>query len=226
MKKLFIILLLLPVFSFAQKEKKVTPKKQAKIVAIAHIQQLKESVLLVRLSARKNSINAMRKAGKEKMAIKKEKEQQERNLQIIAAFRTNFNFCKVFFFYSEDSDYIRNNQLDSVAFLNDSLHIDFTIKIDNPSYYTAEFGSVDPDANKKSTTSTFIGVGSGPVGVKKSSGGITITALVIKDNQLVQLAKPFPYYIREFKGLPFRRAILKMVLKMDVALNDYYVENK
>jgi len=198
---------MLPLISFAQKEKKQSQRKQGKAEAVKDIQQLKKTVLLVRLSARKNSINAMRKVGKEKMALKTERKQRERNLLIIEAFKKEFTFCEVYFFYSEDSDFIRKHQLDSVSFLSEKLLIDKAIEFKNTSFYTAELGTVNSDA-------------------ENSSGNLSISALIIKDDQLVQLNQYFPYYIREFKGLPFQRAIFKMVKQMDNKLFEFYNESK
>lgn len=224
MKKLIILLVMLPLLSFAQKEKKVRPRQQAKIKATANIQQLKKSVLLVRLSEKKNTINAMKKVGKDKLAAKTKHKQREKNKKIIAAFLSNFDFCPVYFFFSDDSKYIRNKQLDSVIFLNENLEHDTSIKVNTRTFFTAELGVTEPDTTNYSSETYF------DKGKKSTTyygaGEISLSALIIKDDQIYQLGKPFPYYVREYAGLPFQARIAKMVRKMNQKLISFYKKNQ
>ncbi|MBL4593567.1 MAG: hypothetical protein JKX68_07110 [Flavobacteriales bacterium] len=230
MKRFLILILLIPIISFAQEEKVVNHKRknikktkeEAKIKAENQILDLKNGVLIVRLSTKKKSIAAMRKANKNKLADKTESKLHTRNQHIINAFRTNFNFCPVYFFYSDYSKHIKNNQLDSVVFLNDSLQLDFNIKINAKKFLTAELGITEPD-NKKYSSTTGIEKGEKTTTYYGGSG-VTITGLIMKDQQFEQLRKPFPYYIREFVGLPFHRAIHKMVIKMNNDLKRFYLK--
>ncbi|PCJ23275.1 MAG: hypothetical protein COA97_11945 [Flavobacteriales bacterium] len=228
MKYLLFLFLFSPLISFAQKEEVVSHKRkdikearvEAKIKAKEQVLQLHDGVLLVRLSTRKKSLAAMRKANKNKLADKTENKLRIKNQKIVNAFRVNFNFCPVYFFYSDYSKYVRNSQLDNVMFLNDSLQLDSTIKVSSNKYLTAELGITEPDTKKYGSTTGF------ESGEKTTTyyGGpeITVTGLIIKDEQFEQLRKPFPYYVREFSGLPFYRAIHKMVLIMNNNLQKFY----
>jgi len=214
--KLLILLLFISAFSFAQREKKTSYRKQCKIDSERQINELRNGVLLVRLKTKKKTISAMRKAKRYKLADKTEQELKKRNQFIITGFKSNFNFCPVYFFYSHDSKYVRNNNLDSISFLNDSLIIDNSITVNNSNIYVAEFGSVYPDTMVYSQSEYF------EYGKKQTTnyGGsaLTITALIIKSNQFTQLKDPFPYFVREFKGLLIQRSIKKAIYKMNAKL--------
>ena len=73
-------------------------RKQRNYSAKKQINQLKDGALLVRLKTKKNTISALRKIGKSKLADEIEKKQSEYNLNIITAFKTNFDFCPTYFF--------------------------------------------------------------------------------------------------------------------------------
>ena len=220
--------MLLPIISFAQEEKVISHKKEdikkakqeAKLKAKEQISQLHNGILLVRLSTRKKSIAAMRKANKNELANKTENKLRKKNIEIISAFKSNFDFCPVYFFYSDYSKYVRKNQLDSVVFLNDSLQPDSNIKVANKKFLTAQFGTTEPDTKTYSSYTHF------DKGEKTTTyyGGsaLTLNALVMKNNQLEQLRKPFPYYVREYPNPVTHRSVYKMVLIMNYKLNHYY----
>lgn len=223
MKKILLFLFLIPFLSFGQKEKKVNKRKQAKSKAITNVIALKSGVLLVRLSEKKNTINAMKKVGKDKLAAKTEYKQRERNLAIVAAFSSNFDFCPVYFFFSDDSKYIRKKQLDSIVFLNEQLQHDSSITVNATTFFTAVLGVTEPDTTNYSKH-TYFEKGEQST-TYYGAGEIAVSALIIKDDQIYQLGKPFPYYVREFKGLPFHRAIFRMVQKMNENLLAFYNKN-
>ena len=78
-------MLLLVVPSIAQ------PKKNT---ANQNIQLLKNGALLVRLKTSENLINAYLKKGKIAEAEKIKEEQLKKNKEIVAAFKSQFTFCK------------------------------------------------------------------------------------------------------------------------------------
>jgi len=224
MKKVILIFLLLPLISFPQKKEKINYRKKDKIDAANHITQLRKGVLLVRLSQKNNTINAMRKAGKTELADKTVHDNWLRNKEIIAAFRGYFDFCPVYFFYSEYSTSVSKNLLTNVVFLNENLEADSSIKVSNSIIYVAEFASTESDTKHYAKSEYF------DEGEKKSTnyGGseLTFTALIIKDQKFKQLRKPFPYYVREFKELPIERSVKNTVIKMDQKLSQFYEVNK
>ena len=215
MRGVILISFLIPIFCFSQNEKQLSKVIKKKIIAKNTINNIKNNIILVRLSAKSNTISAMRSVGKNKLADKTEAKQLKRNKAIVSAFKTNFSFCPVYFFYSEDSKYVSNNKLDSVNFLTDSLLIDKNIRVSSNLFYVIDFGSLEPETNKGNLNKK---------GEEKyyPSSNITISALIIKDSQFTQLQKPFPYYVREFKGLPFKKSVSKMVVKLNEQLNSFY----
>lgn len=222
MKGFLFLILLIPIISCSPKEHIINHRKEAKIKSEKQIVELHDGVLLVRLSTKKNTIAAMKKAGKIKLANKTETKLKERNQLIINAFRNNFNYCPVYFFYSDYSKYVTNNHLENVIFLNDSLELDQTIKTTKQTFFIAEFGAIYPDTTKYATRHYY---GNGKKEVKHYGGSeITVTALIIKDNHFAQLKEPFPYYVRERKGMPFQRSIHQVVLNMNFKLKHYYKE--
>ena len=79
--------------------------------SIRQIKELHNGILLVRLSAKQNTIEAMQKVGKLELAEKIRLKQRERNLKIVKAFRDHFTFCSVFFFYSSIQLHIWSDQV-------------------------------------------------------------------------------------------------------------------
>ncbi len=160
--------------SFGQKREKAEAYEDALI----HHQEMKKGALLVRLKTQENKIKALKERGNTIEAANIEFNQHQENKEIIAAFKENFNFCKVYFFYSSDTKLVKKKQLEQVTFLGDSLE-----KIDTPkitTFYTAEFGNVD---NTKQTQNS-----------SEISSSLGFAALYIMTDQFVQLKQPFPYY--------------------------------
>ncbi|MDQ3046254.1 MAG: hypothetical protein M3R27_01810 [Bacteroidota bacterium] len=89
------------------------------------IKQLKGGALFVRLSTSQNLINAYIKNGKvkeaEEIRMKKEKE----NKEIAEAFKKEFHFCKVYFFYSDKSTDVKEGNY-SKHLMNSDLQPDST----------------------------------------------------------------------------------------------------
>lgn len=205
----------------AQKSKKLSYRKQCKIDAKRQIVELQGGVLLVRLKQKQKSIDALRKQGREKLANKIELKQKTRNSYIVDAFKTRFNFCPIYFFYSSDSKYVRTNKLDNVSFLNDSLFFDNSIILKDTNFYIAEFGHIEPEETityqssvhvpKKETRITYSG-----------SSDFSFKALTVKTKYFKQLRGPFPYYSKESSGPNKRANINASVSKLNLILERFY----
>ncbi|MGB1241060.1 MAG: hypothetical protein ACPG49_00970 [Chitinophagales bacterium] len=156
-----------------------------KISAMSNIQKLKEGALLVRLKTRQRTIDAFKDRGYLKMANQVEMKQKTRNQRLMNAFRKNFSFCEVYFFYSEDSEKMRSEMYEGI-FLNENLEKDAGIVLNEDFILTAEVGNIIKD----------------PVSVDASGNeyaatwGMSESLLVIKDANFEQLRRPFPYYVR------------------------------
>jgi len=206
------------------------PKKKEEIkVSLSEIEQLKSGVLLVRLQTQNPEINALKEKGLNNQAEQELQNQALYNKTIINAFKNKFNFCPVYFFFSDNSEKVRNKEFKNI-FLNDNLAVDSTIKINPLFYFTAEFGFTEQDTAESTYKSVLY--------EKNDSGSLEhpeyhygspdmrLDALVIKSDQFVQLSKPFPYYAKINKLLSVKSQVEDAVELMNTKLKKYYSETK
>ncbi|PKP50389.1 MAG: hypothetical protein CVT94_01960 [Bacteroidetes bacterium HGW-Bacteroidetes-11] len=183
-----------------------TYRQKRKIASANQINQLKNGTLIVRLKTSENKISVLKDMGKVEMAERVQKAQKEENMRIVHAFRTELDFCKVEFVFSNNSQNILDGNLEHI-FLNDMLKVDSARQIDTANeILIAEF-----DSKSKDTVKYFSHVGHGYIenkGVRPihryytSSMEFEGLALIILDKDFVQLNKPFPYFIpAEFKSI-------------------------
>jgi hypothetical protein len=209
-------------------KKKTNFRKQLHASTKEQIDQLKNGALLVRLKTKTTTINALRKAGANARAEEIQRQQTEFNLNVIAAFRKNFNFCPIYFFYSDDSDNIRKKQFDQVTFLNDSLHADQAIKFNGKEFLTADFGTVEQDTAKYFSHNSY--EPDGNFSVKKEdhyNGGPSFSyeGLIIRNDKFIQLRHPFPYFVRTRDSRPNKKKLNRTVKTMNKKLTNFYQEN-
>ncbi len=193
------------------------------------IKQLKNGALLVMLEAKENSINALKKNDYFEMAELVEFKQHVKNSKIVTAFRNNFTFCPVYFFYDSYIDRVLSNQITDVVFLNDNMKLDSSIKFCESNYLFSEFGAIRQDTAKYFSHSYY---DSGSNGMERRSvynGGpdMRFEALIIMSKQMIQLKRPFPYYVKTQCTIPFfKRSTSKVVNRMNVKLFKYYEKIK
>jgi hypothetical protein len=187
---------------------------KSKEIAKQQIKNLKNGALLVRLMTKSNSISALRARGDNYTADKIEKKQTEINVRIVTAFRVEFDFCPVYFFYSDYTQFVKDKQLDGVVFVNDSLQPDSSIKLNSENFLIAEFGNVLMESGKhhdgyyyykdKTTDS-----------LKKSdyySARSGFPAVIIKDDQFIQMRfSGFPFYARTLAGMRNHRNAVAVI---------------
>lgn len=209
-----LLFLLLPCTSFAQenpKEKKPTRRRIAKANAITQIQQLHDGVLLVRLQTRKLAISQLTEMGEIERIEQIKDERKQINLHIMKAFRQEFTFCPVYFFYTDYTIAVKEGRIEDVVFVNDSLLPDTSIKVGESSFLTAEFGNIVQDTAKFVDRTYYKPSKHGPEPHIAMSGGTNMGfgALLMKSDQFVQLRRPFPFYVKQRQRLlalypPFR----------------------
>ncbi|MCZ4410090.1 hypothetical protein O3Q51_14805 [Cryomorphaceae bacterium 1068] len=194
-------------------------------IARAHITALKGGALLVRLQTRAQSLETLKERGLTDKAEELERRQVEENLEYVKAFISEFDFAPVYFFRSEDSKLVKEGRLSEVVFLNDDLVADSSITVEERSIYTAEFGNVAPDDEKMRQDYRL---DKDSTGVKQKatyygSADMGFEALVIMDDQFIQLRNPFPYYVRTYdkKGI-ITRSAEKAVRKLNQKLHQFY----
>ncbi len=202
--------------SINTEEKRPSDRLMARSEAFNQIGELRSGVLLVRLATGKNKIEALTVRGRAEEADRLKTDLENMNRTIMRAFKNNYNFSRVEFFYSDDSRKVREGRYEGI-FLDDNLQPDSSISI-RPlvPVYIAEFGSVS----------------------KGTGGSMSFSALVIMDRQFNTLEKPFPYYARAlhaavksradrtlvaFPLLPFTTATYEeTVAKWNRSLREFY----
>lgn len=226
---LTLIALFIACSSFSQdtqpKNKKISYRNHMKLRAEEQITELKKGALLVELKTKALTINALRQKGKSAQADEIERNQQEFNRTIISAFKANYTFSPVYFFYSTYANDVKAKQFQKVVFLNDRLEPDTTVKVIGSTFLIAEFGTVQQDTAKYLSRESF--EPSENFSLKKTEqyhGGpyFGYEALIIRNDQFVQLRDPFPYFVRTRDTYPKRKKVYKVVKVMNRKLDRFY----
>ena len=114
--------------------------------------------------------------------------QNDENKNIVTTFAKEWSLCPIYFFYSNFSDQIMNNNFENVFKSNhDLLNMD------------------EKDALKNNFLIAYIG---------DSPGTLKFHSLVVVDNQFQTLPKPYPKYVRTYKGLWFLERKLDTSIKI------------
>ena len=198
----FIIVLFASLCSFSQendgpKPPKVTDFKSDSsynnfdnlrfIVAKAQINRLKNGgALLVRLKTNANTINKLKSAGNVDLATQIERETYLTNKIIIGSYLQEFNFCPVYFFYSNYSDSVKNKKLDGI-FVDTNLQVNPSIICKANFYLIAESDKV------YDSSLGIVPIDEAPNAIQKGSPSRE-APIVIKNRYFIQLHKPFPYF--------------------------------
>jgi len=184
MKTTTIILFLFSLtFATAQ-----TPRENA----AANIRMLKQGALLVRLKTSENYMNVLLRRNDKEGAERVRQQQETENKAIAKAFHDNFTFCKVYFFYSNKSDEIRNGNFKGNLY-NDELQPDSTFSGNN--YLVGEFGTTQLT---------------------------NIEGFIIEDHEYKQMQEPFPFLTRKNKMGVKERSAAEMAGAASRDLYSYY----
>lgn len=175
-----------------------------------HISSLKNGALLVRLRTSDIAIKKLEDAGNKEMAASIRKQRQSENKKLADAFRQHFTFCPVYFFFSSDSDKIKNGQPDGIL-LNQDLKRDPSIALGGKKIYVTEITDLEQFRSQPDNPS------------ESHNPEVSFKALVVRDAHLHQLAKPFPFFIKASTNIPpRRRSETEMVKLLDKKLQEYY----
>jgi len=197
---------------------------EATIEAKDHVRKLKEGVLLVRLQNRTKGLEVLRGKGLGDMADAKERELLEEHREIAQAFKDAFTFCPVYFFYSDQSQLLRDEDWQQLKIFNAELKEDTTVVLTGRNIYTAEFDKVQDESEgfygRKELRNSEKGATNEPIKYTNQVSGFS--ALIIKDRQILQLKRPFPYYVKTFDSVFFRRSKFRSVQLMQENLMRFY----
>lgn len=207
-----------------QKSQKSESRKDARHAAFRQIRQLRHGALLVQLSSKITTVQALRKSGDERRAGIVVEQQHDYNMAVVKAFRGYFDFCPVFFYFSENARSVQEKQFGGNIFLNDSLQPDQGIQFPGSDFLIATAGSVEQDTTKKFESYYYV---QGPNGPERratyyASPALGFSALILKSDQSVQLRRPFPFYARIYESLPFQEEMGVVVKKMERKLLRFY----
>lgn len=181
-----------------KRERQISDRERIKKEGIRQINRLKEGVLLVRLKTSQNKIKALEKVGLKERALQTAEHQKQQNLKIVNAFRKHYAFSEVQFFYSHNTKTVKEKNLKNI-FLDDSLNIDSSIKIQEKPYLIAEYAQIEQDTARFYSHSELEIVGNfQAVMVDRYEGSTNFgfRALVIRNENFEQMVEPFPYYSR------------------------------
>lgn len=186
---------------------------------------MKEGILLVRLRTSEKIIMGLKDIGEFERAREVELEQRIENLEIAAAFKQSFDFCPVYFFYSNCSKDVRMGNY------SDCL-IDFDLKkLEDPpvgleNYFTAEFSHIQKSDDAYFQDNVLRYDTTGYKSQQKTYAGGTELgpdALIVMDRNFRQLGGGFPSWVRTYEGFPvLRRKKPKAVARLNQALHEFY----
>lgn len=160
--------------------------KEEKNNATATIQQLRKSVLIVRLKTKQRQIQAYREAGKTATALKIEQKALKENLEIISGCIKNFNFSKIYFVNTEDIAYFRKTNrliLSNLLPMEDSV-----ITLNHDSVFYLDYGNLY--GRQRVNEWTYKDYDNSI----ENSQVISENAFVIRDSKDQQLSPPLPFY--------------------------------
>jgi len=154
------------------------------------IKTLKNGTLVFLLDFKSKKEAYFIQSGNKKAATKLAQKQSKINKSIIRAIDSLFKFCPVVYISTDDIGNLIEKKYDSVKFYNEHLEMEKSFHLKEGAFLIGEFGHVEQDEAVFSHNDS----------IKKNYGGqkTSISALVIRKPNMVQLRKPFPYYQKYF----------------------------
>jgi hypothetical protein len=181
-KQILLFLLLLSTSTYAQKRDE----------ARSNILMLKNGALFVRLKTSELKISALKKNGMAKEAEEVRVNQESTNKLIVAAFKEKYTFGKVFFFYSNYSNQVKEGNYKG-CLMNVNMEIDSSFS--GPNYLIGEF-------DESATTQ--------------------LDAFYVKDKNYVQLSRPFPFLVKQNEMVVSTRSYEKIVSILNGKFSEFY----
>jgi hypothetical protein len=135
-------------------------------------------------------MSKLKSVGNYDLATNLEKATELENKIIMSAYKKEFTFCPVYFFYSESSDSIRKNNLSGIF-------VDTTLQVNSSIVCNASFFLV---AEQDGIYNSSLGLVPEPLAkTARESGSYSRDApIVVKNKYFIQLHKPFPFF--QLKG--------------------------
>ena len=190
----FAVNLQFPIWSSGRQKKARVSRRQ---IAHAHIAELTQVPLLVRLNSYGSSLQGDGYDSTKQKEKRSALEQNNREIQL--AFKNGYDFGKVYFFESSKSKDIREGNF-AVLRDFDSQPISKDKYPEKGSFYIAEFANLEPDTGKFWSNYRIVPSENGGQKMLKHyssyDSGITYFSLMIKDSTFTRLEDPFPNHVR------------------------------
>ncbi len=156
------------------------------------ITMLKNGALFVRLKTSELKINALKSKGREKEAEEIRENQELVNKSIMAAFKANYTFSPVYFFYSDKTTNVKEGNYKGLIFDTD-MKVDSSFTGNN--YLIGEF---------------------------EESATTQMNAFFIKDKDFELLKNPFPYFIKRNQAFFSTRSNEQLVAVLNSEFFEFY----
>ncbi len=157
---------------------------QRKDSATKQLSRFQNGVLLVRLPTNEAKIAKLKEIGKSEKAKKENSYMKQFHVDILKSFDKAFNFCPVYFYYSDVSEAIRDGNIDGNIFDAKLKNISNLEPPMDHRFY-AEFGYVHEKEAMVEKDGKMV----------KVAGFGGKSALVIRTKEGVQPLSPFPYTV-------------------------------
>lgn len=194
-------------------------RRRRRTISAWQINQLREGALVVKLKTNNLVVNALEKNGDSKEAEVKRLEAAGINVNMMRAFRNYFNFCKLYFIYSQQGDSLLKGVRRGI-FLDSSLQVDPAIEMTESYYMLAETDRL------YNSTIGFVPEDSARIVIEKGTPTTQEPYIVIKNKYGHQLNKPFPYFSKIKAGLETAAAVTYIYVKGERIPFNVVVVNK
>ena len=204
MKHIFLAILIISIGLISCKDYQARRTESFKKIEI-----VKKNVILFRLHSSENKIKYLEKK-KDKVAVKKELNKVKAiNDEIYLAFKNHFDFCDVYFFYPSEASNLKSGNYDEVALMDEDAKVVMDKEFLKNGYLVSTFGFAYGDEIIHETNSDRSRLG--------GTGGYP--ALVVMDQDYIQLGNPFPYRVLLNKTPDKRKDAIR---NLNTSLRDYY----
>jgi len=158
------------------------------------INNIKNGALLVRLQTNEHLVDYYSNNQMSVHATLEQQKQNKLNEEIINTFQKEWSLCPVYFFYSNFSNEIQNNNFSNV--------------------FKDQQQTLSNQEKKKLKNNFLIAY------IGDTPGSLKFNALVLTNNNFQTLPRPFPRYVRTYKGLwLFKRKLNKSIQILEKKIN-------
>ena len=169
------------------------------ISANSQIQKLKTGALLIRLQTNQHLIDYYTQNNNEKSQEIKQKQIKD-NEDIMRTFHNEWSLCPVYFFYSNSSKEILNNDFKNVF-----------------NHQKEKLNNSELNNLKNNFLIGYLG---------KDLGSLKFNALILKNSDFSKIKAPLPRYVRTYKGLWFFSRKLSKTINILEKKIDFHLSRK